>query len=88
MAVVGGIVANVGTGLEIINDVVEGKTRGQILEKIVIKFAIGIASNKIEKISKNDSERLVNETVISILDKTIDDARNNKKGPYKEKNSL
>lgn len=74
----------VGLGFEIYNDIAGGKSKEYIFEKVITKSIIEIISTKMGRLGKNEAEGMVNESVIQILDIVIDDARNNKYGPYKE----
>src|SRR5690606_28485538 len=81
LATIGGVMGTDGAGLELAIDAVEGKLS---IEKAATKTALYFIGAKMGTIGRNQSEKRINESAIKLLDSTLDDARDNKKGVYKE----
>jgi len=79
-AMVGGFMSAAGTVLELVNDYWHDKLT---IEKGVTKSVLFLGGNKLTKLWSNKFESLMLEGLSNIFEKTVDDARDNKKGPYK-----
>ncbi|WP_430615704.1 RHS repeat-associated core domain-containing protein [Flavobacterium sp. JP2137] len=81
LATLGGLMSTVGLVMEITKDALDSKIS---VEKVATKAVLTVVGSKVGKLGKNYSEKLMNSSLINLLGKGIDDARDNKKGPYKK----